>query len=175
VPQGEATDLFLWTSDGGEIQPISVTAQQTAASCSVGDVAVAAVASGRKVEIQVSGFHGLRMTPELPKEGVDVVCLISANGGRIFAAGITRSGRVCLRDRELSPLQVPPGTYYVATGGMSYSGYGVDLWKLLKAGREADVQAAQVPKLVVPNDGATSVIQWSFDASQAATAIRSIQ
>lgn len=174
VMKGIGSDVFIESSIGGEVHAVSMSSAQATADVSLGDIPVSGVLSGRKVEVRVSNYGALTLTAEVQKDGAAGACFFSADGSRIYVLGITRKGRVCLNDDDVSPLQLPPGTYYAATGGMTEFSYGMDLWRLLKAGREVDVLAAGVPKLVIPNDSATTTIEWTFDATQAATAIRSI-
>lgn len=173
VAQGEPAEMFFKSEERGEVIAVRLTAAQTAGDHSLGEVTIPTPA-GRRVEVTVVNQQGLRFTPENQRDGRRVACIVSSDGNRVYSAGFGSDGKVVLNDSLSSPLRLPPGTYFGATGGMGANSYGADLWRLLKDGRLAEVQAAQVPSLVVPDDGATTPVSWTLDAAQAATAIRSI-
>jgi hypothetical protein len=118
---------------------------------SLGDVSFPALASGQKIKIQMNGGAQLGATSSKLINRSSNITLISASTGQAYGGAVTSDGTVFAskRDESDNDMQLPLGTYYACPGALDGVGLPTKLWKLIRAGRVADVEAASVPKIVV--------------------------
>jgi hypothetical protein len=174
IPTGEPIDLFVVWRDFQVLQTVHVTASQTQASGSVGVIPGPSVTAGRRVSVSMTNTAPLAPSPERPFVHGKAALVFKSDGAMIFVGVVRPNGVLRVSEHADELLRLPPGTYFFSPGGPDGYSQSIRLYELLKGGQLAAVEAAGVPKLVVPDDGATEILTFSFDAVQAENAIRSI-
>ncbi len=175
IPLGEPIDLFVVWKCCQTIQIINLTAAQTQASGSLGELPSPSFATGRRASISMTNMTPLAPTPERPFNHNKVAMLVRSDGLVVFGSVVLPNGTLRGIEHTDELLRLPPGTYFFSPGGPDGYSQSIRLYDLLKAGRLAAVEAAGVPKLVVPEGGETDpIITFSFDAVQAENAIKAI-
>lgn len=178
VPKGSDVDLVFGVSNRQRVQIVHLSAQQTQSAVSLGDVVAPPDTAGRSVALTMLHAEGVGGTFQSPLPRSGEVALVRSDGQVVYLGSVIDGGVVQTQEHDDKKLKLPPGTYYCSPGVMlSGDMPSTRLYRLLKAGRVADVEAAHdpaVPKIVVPNDGAADPLVFSFDAVQAEAAIKGI-
>ncbi len=178
VPQGAEIDFQIVVRGRQLIKVIHLDANQTMSSVDLGSIAVPEATTGRRADIVMLNGASVGGTPEAPYPRNGEVRLVRADGVVVYGAAVRPTGDLVTREHSDGRLRLPPGIYYISPGPMLTADMpSTRLYRLLMAGRVADVEAAHdpaVPKIVVPDDGATDPLVFSFDAVQAEAAIRGI-
>lgn len=177
IPANQAGLAFVFPEgDDERVFVLEVPATSANEVAALGDVSFPALVSGQRIKIQMNGGAQLRATSAKLIERGSNITLISSTTGQAYGGAVTSDGTAWSpgRNENDSDMRVPLGTYYVCPGALDGVGLPTKLWKLIRAGRVADVEAASVPKIVVTaaSDKAQS---FTVDGVAAEAAITGIQ
>lgn len=152
IPANRAGLAFVFPAgDDERTFVLEVPATPANEVAALGDVSFPALVSGQRIKIQMNGGAQLRATSAKLVERSSNITLISSTTGQAYGGAVTSDGTVWSpgRNENDSDMQVPLGTYYACPGALDGVGLPTKLWKLIRAGRVAEVEAASVPKIVV--------------------------
>lgn len=174
--QSEATELYLVHDGRQRVIVIPIAASQAASSVDLGSIQGPARTTGRSMELTMQNASEVGGGVEDVTDHSEYAMVLRSDGSTAYFGVVDAgSGRVTVREHSDKKMRLPSGTYYCAPGLFDGLDQCTRLYHFLRDGRIADVEAAHVPKIVVPDDGATDPLVFSFDAVQAEAAIKSIQ
>jgi hypothetical protein len=181
VRQNAPAELYVYAQDRQQMLVMSLSATQTATTVNLGTIPGPERTQGRSAVVtmlraaEVNELSSGRMNRS--EGGV----IIRMDGGVIYW-GNNPFGTGSLRsvEHDDGKLRLPPGSYFCVPGYFAGTHTQASrLLSLLRAGRAAEVEAALtavgISKLVIPDDGGTEPVSYSFDAVQTEAAIRSVQ
>lgn len=170
-----STELFLIHKYRQRVGFVVVSAAQAASSFDLGVIQGPAKTAGRPVDLVVRRASEVHGTEEDPLNVCQYVIAIRSDGTSAYWGIIDEAtGHVSVKEHSDKRMHLPAGTYYVAHWPF-FGPQASRLLRLLSNGRVADVEAAGVPKIVVPDDGMTTPLSFTFDAVQAQSAIKSVK
>ena len=154
---------------GSEYWDFPISAAQTLVNSDVGTLTVTRHPKTSRAVLKFTNYVGLVDTDmEVLSEGMT---LIRTDGTILTFAALKDEGQAYAPVREggvpLQPIDIPAGDYYVAPG-LFAAGTAVRLLDRVRAGEQAVLDAAGVPKFTAV-EGQTA--NFSFDARAAYTAI----
>lgn len=172
VPQ--ATPVELWIS-GNTTQAhfLFLDAAQTVADAVLEDFVVSEAPTPAFVEGQLTNVEAINIAAQDVYNKIVVnngITFVSTDGSIVQAFALT-TGEVFLVDEngnnKYQQLPMSVGTYYAVPGKVT-STTSQALLESVRAGRQSDLDAAGVPKVVFTEGQTTSVV---FDAAQAVNAV----
>lgn len=166
VPKGRSTDLVI-LPNSPFVHYRHLSAAQTLDDVAIGDIVLPTQSDAGRININVTN-RGLLTD----RDGILLdrhAALISADGEYALNYYVTENDQAGYEEAfPTQPLKVPPGTYYAAPAFWAHDTH-IALRNSLLAGRHAALEAAGVPKIVVPDDGTT--VTLNVDARAARDAI----
>lgn len=173
VPQ--ATPVELWIS-GNTTQAhfLFLDATQTVADAVLDDYVVSEAPTPAFVEGQLTNVGAISVAAQDVYNKLPLavgITFVSSDGSIVQSFDMTEGGAVFLIDEignnKFQQLPMSVGTYYAVPGELT-STTSLALLDSVRAGRQGELDAAGVPKIVFVEGQTTSV---SFDAAQAVNAV----
>lgn len=174
VPANQEGLVFVVPPADERVFVLEVPATAANQVADLGDVTIPSRPSAQRIEVRVSNVDQLRATSAKPIPRNAHLTLVSSTTGQAYVAAVTANGDAFAAGRQdVNDVEVPLGTYYVCPGALNGVGLPTKLWKLIRAGRVADVEAASAPKIVVTT-ASDKAQAFSVDGVAAEAAITGI-
>jgi len=167
VPRGRAVEVWIG-GNTNQMHRIALTAAQTAQNVDIGDVPIADRAANGAATIRMENSDGLTQPSKLLVQ--DSMGLVKVDDAEPHMFHVDKSGRATWTNaasKQVPLLPVPEGTYYVTPGAYGDRAFFA-LYEAVKAGRQAQLDAAGVPKITIV---AGQTAELTFDAQAAHDAI----
>lgn len=152
IPRSQPTRISLQRDYGTQRFVLDRTAAQCEHDSDIGPLILTPAYGHASIRISLQDQSGV---PCVPPGLATAVVLISSDGENIYEYLPERDDVVRV-DGLTDAISAPvAGTYYVSPGSVHVGGYE-KLRGLIRAGRQAELDAAGIPKIVVPAEGQVS-------------------
>lgn len=178
VPQGHPVELWI-SGEGTEMHSVFLNPVQTANNIDLGDIVIEDVPKPSAIEGTVQGASDL----VFPADAADVhnrlslensITLVRADGQSVHSLDLNGSGKIIIREgMGVNDTDIPmaEGEFYIVPGGYPASTTSLALLDSVRAGRQAQLDTAGVPKYTFVAGKTTQV---AFDAQAAVNAVMSV-
>lgn len=175
VPQGLPVELWI-AGEGTEIHSVFLDPVQTIIDFNLGDIVVEDVLKPSAIEGTVQGASQL----VFPADAADVhnrlsiensITLVRADGQSVHSLDLNGSGKIIIREgMGVNDTDIPmaEGEFYIVPGAYPASTTSLALLDSVRAGRQAQLDTAGVPKFTFV---AGTTTQVAFDAQAAVNAV----
>jgi hypothetical protein len=165
IPRNSVSAYCVYAMDDAEILCQRLSASQTSSEeFDLGIITYPRQTNLRDVELTLVDAADLKNAQMRPCDASDAITCVRTDGARIYGFTITNTGRAIFAKADQGA-KLPPGTYYVAPGQPDACGAGNRLVELMLAGRGAEIAAAGVQTLTIPeNDPVGPIVIHGRDA-----------
>jgi hypothetical protein len=180
VRKSAPAELYIYGQDRQRVVVVSLSAEQTTSTVNLGIVPGPERTQGRPVALTMLRATEVNGTAIGLWDRSDGGTVVREDGSAVYwGSNSGGTGSLSTLEHQDGVLRLPPGSYFCMPGYLAGSHtHASRLLSLLKAGRANEVEAALkkvgVSKLVVPDDGGSKPVSYSFDAIAAETAIKSV-
>lgn len=169
VRQGVPAEI-VYGIGATEVHSISLTPQQLTINLDLGDVSVVDTPTDATISIRMTGLENVG-----PRDLISIlngVSLLSSDGDACHTSQASSSGIVFYFDEgnAVTMIPIPSGTWFVTPGSVGKVPWQM-LRQALRDGKAAELEAAGVPKIVVPPG---EHVEFTFSAVDAWNALKSV-